>query len=104
MQNSMPNGVISPKWSNRVVDQPNNRTLKISGRHAVHLERPANRPPAGSLSQAVSSRVQVCTATQLTLPYVGSEPQWGPHQPQQIGLVRSLSAAQAGTNRRAHAS
>jgi hypothetical protein len=85
-----------------VVNQPLDRTLKISGRYAFHPERPANRPTSGSLSQAISSRVQVCPATQLPLPYVSSEPSWTPHQPQQIRLVRLLPAAQAGTNRRTH--
>jgi hypothetical protein len=87
-----------------IVDQPNDRTLEISGSHAFNLERPANRPTASGLSQTVSSWVQVCTATQLSLWYVGFETRRGPHQPQQIRLVRPFPATQAGANRRTHLS
>src|SRR5215204_2403715 len=48
--------------------------------------------------------MQVCPSTQLPLPYVRNEAVGRPHQPQQLGFVGFLSAAQAAADRLAHIS
>jgi hypothetical protein len=102
MQNSMP--IRRIRLSRGGLDQLARGSFEILGCDTLNPQCPADRSATSGLRQALRSEVQVCPSTQLPLPYVSHEAVGRPHQPQQLGLVGPLSAAQAGADWLAHIS
>jgi hypothetical protein len=92
------------RLSRRGLDQLPRGSFELIGRNTLNPQCPADSSAASGLREAFRSEMQVCPSTQLPLPYVRNEAVGRPHQPQQLGFVGFLSAAQAGADRLAHIS